>query len=93
MTGRSPIADCRSPIGGAPPAARGEIVRGDVLDALAALAPASVHCVVTSPPYWLLRRYEGVEPTAWPAVRYRPLPDLPAEVVVPAMSCLYGDEP
>jgi len=30
---------------------------GDVLDVLAALSEQSVHCVVTSPPYWALRDY------------------------------------
>lgn len=34
-----------------------EILRGDVLDRLATLASDSVHCVVTSPPYWGLRDY------------------------------------
>lgn len=30
---------------------------GDVIDALRGLPSESVHCVVTSPPYWGLRRY------------------------------------
>ncbi|HSW83508.1 MAG TPA: site-specific DNA-methyltransferase [Usitatibacter sp.] len=33
------------------------ILRGDVRDRLADLADESVHCVVTSPPYWGLRDY------------------------------------
>ncbi len=33
------------------------ILHGDVLDKLATLPAASVHCVVTSPPYWGLRDY------------------------------------
>lgn len=33
------------------------IVVGDVSDSLRAMAPESVHCVVTSPPYWGLRQY------------------------------------
>lgn len=42
--------------------------QGDVLDELAALPDESVHCVVTSPPYWGLRDYGvagqiGLEPT------------------------------
>lgn len=46
----------------------GRIVQGDVLEALRALPPASVHCIVTSPPYWGLRDYRqpgqwGLEPT------------------------------
>ncbi|WP_249696476.1 site-specific DNA-methyltransferase [Stappia sp. WLB 29] len=41
---------------------------GDVLERLAAMAPDSVDCVVTSPPYWGLRDYGvagqiGLEPT------------------------------
>lgn len=36
------------------------IINADVLDGLAQLADESVHCVVTSPPYWGLRDY-GVD--------------------------------
>ena len=44
------------------------ILIGDVRDKLAELADESVHCVVTSPPYWGLRDYDvegqlGQEPT------------------------------
>ena len=44
------------------------ILQGDVLEQLATLADESVHCVVTSPPYWGLRDYGidgqlGVEKT------------------------------
>lgn len=63
----------------------------DVLTCLRYVATASVHCVVTSPPYWGLRDY-GVSPTIWPAVTYRPAHDLP-EVTVPAMVCAHGLEP
>jgi DNA modification methylase len=38
---------------------------GHCLDRLEELAPESVHCVVTSPPYWGLRSY-GTEPQRWP---------------------------
>lgn len=38
--------------------------RGDCREVLRALPEASVHCVVTSPPYWGLRDY-GVEPLTW----------------------------
>jgi DNA modification methylase len=38
---------------------------GHVLAVLAGLPAASVHCVVTSPPYWGLRDY-GLEPQVWP---------------------------
>lgn len=44
------------------------IINADVMDGLATLADESVHCVVTSPPYWGLRDYGvdgqiGQEPT------------------------------
>ena len=44
------------------------VIQGDVLTVLAALPADSVHCVVTSPPYWGLRDYGvegqiGLEPT------------------------------
>jgi DNA modification methylase len=38
---------------------------GDVLDGLAALPDRSVQVVVTSPPYWSLRQYEGVSSGIW----------------------------
>ena len=45
-----------------------EIRQGDVLDRLREMPAESVHCVVTSPPYWGLRNYGvdgayGLEPT------------------------------
>jgi DNA modification methylase len=44
------------------------LYEGQVLDGLAQMADESVHCVVTSPPYWNLRSYDvagqiGLEPT------------------------------
>jgi DNA modification methylase len=44
------------------------LYNGDAADVLAELPPASVECVVTSPPYWRLRDYAdarqlGLEPT------------------------------
>ena len=35
------------------------IITGNALDVLAGMADESVHCVVTSPPYWGLRAYGG----------------------------------
>ena len=35
------------------------IIIGGALSQLATLPDASVHCVVTSPPYWGLRAYKG----------------------------------
>ncbi len=43
---------------------RSEIITGCALDVLRALPEASVHCCVTSPPYWALRDY-GVSPSTW----------------------------
>ena len=40
------------------------IRQGHVLDVLRTLSLESVHCVVTSPPYWGLRTY-GTEPQVW----------------------------
>jgi DNA modification methylase len=40
------------------------ILQGHVLDVLPRLPEASVHCVVTSPPYWSLRDY-SVPETEW----------------------------
>lgn len=40
------------------------LIQGDCLAVLRTLPDASVHCVVTSPPYWSLRDY-GVPPTVW----------------------------
>jgi DNA modification methylase len=44
------------------------VYQGDCREVMAAMEPASVHCVVTSPPYWGLRDYGstgqlGLEPT------------------------------
>ena len=43
------------------------LYRGGALEVLAELPGDSVHCVVTSPPYWALRDY-AIEPTDWPEV-------------------------
>ncbi|MGE4471049.1 MAG: hypothetical protein AB7D47_13025 [Desulfovibrio sp.] len=70
--------------------ARAGINCGDVLDVLPTLESESVHCVVTSPPYFGLRDY-GVPPTDWPAVSYAPMPGLP-HIEIPAVSCCLGLE-
>lgn len=66
------------------------VLVGDVLERLRALPDASVHCIVTSPPYLDARDY-GVAATSWPAVTYRPRFDLDP-VTVPAMVCCLGHE-
>ena len=40
------------------------ILHGHVLNVLGTLPDESIHCVVTSPPYWGLRTY-GTEPQVW----------------------------
>ncbi len=67
------------------------IHEGNSLDVLAAMPAASVQCAVTSPPYFALRQYAGVEPARWPAVSYTPMAGLP-EVDVPEMECCLGLE-
>ncbi len=44
------------------------ILQGHVLDILPTLPENSIHCIVTSPPYWGLRDY-GIEPQIWDAMR------------------------
>jgi DNA modification methylase len=56
------------------------------------LADGSVHCIVTSPPYWGLRKYEGEQGVAWPEVEYAPMAGLPM-VRIEAMQCELGLEP
>lgn len=68
------------------------ILQGDCRDVLKTLADQSVHCCVTSPPYFGLRDY-GTEPLDWPSIEYVPVPGLPACVQVPAMRCSLGLEP
>jgi DNA modification methylase len=41
------------------------VTEGHALDVLQTMEPESVHCCVTSPPYWGLRDY-GLEPMVWP---------------------------
>lgn len=50
---------------------------GHVLEVLQNLPDESVHCVVTSPPYFGLRDY-GLPPAFWPEVEYVPIPGLPS---------------
>lgn len=42
-----------------------EIRHGDCREVMRGMEPASVHCVVTSPPYWGLRVYAGEDVTVW----------------------------
>lgn len=65
---------------------------GHVLDVLPTMGAGSVHCVVTSPPYWGLRDY-GLPPVDWPAVAYEPMPGIGVMREVPAWSGCLGLEP
>jgi DNA modification methylase len=52
----------------------------------------SVQCIVTSPPYWGLRKYAGEQCVEWPAVTFRFNEWVP-ETTVDAMTCDLGLEP
>ena len=67
------------------------MLHGDCRETMAGLPEQSVHCIVTSPPYWGLRDY-GTAPLSWPAMAYSPLPGLPPCVEIPAMECSLGLE-
>lgn len=50
---------------------------GVIVQATAARIPLHsewFHTVVTSPPYYGLRSYEGMQVTHWPSIEYRPMP-------------------
>lgn len=66
------------------------ILQGDCVDLLRTLADASVHCCVTSPPYFGLRDYD-IQPTRWPAVEFK-LHEFMPSVQVEAMECCLGLE-
>ena len=55
------------------------------------VATGSVQAIVTSPPYYGLRRYEGAQDVEWPAVEYAPMPGL-SPLTVPAMRSPLGNE-
>lgn len=69
-----------------------EILTGDVRDVLLnRCKPKSVHCIVTSPPYWNLRSY-GTPPQLWPAGAYSPMHGCPG-VSYPEWTGELGQEP
>ena len=55
------------------------------------LDAGSVHMIITSPPYFGLRSYDGDQVVDWPAVEYAPMPGLPT-ITIPAQSCGLGEE-
>jgi DNA modification methylase len=67
------------------------VLHGHCINEMRKLPAGSVHCCVTSPPYWGLRDY-GIAPVDWEPVSYAPMPGLPA-IDVPAMTCVLGLEP
>lgn len=48
------------------------------------LLDESVHLIVTSPPYYRLRKYAGEQEVAWSAVEYSPMAGL-APLFIPTM--------
>lgn len=56
------------------------------------LADASVHAIVTSPPYWGgLREYAGAQERLWPPISYSPMPELP-EIAIASQRASLGLE-
>ncbi len=68
------------------------VQEGACPQALCDLPDGVVQVCCTSPPYFALRKYDGVEPSDWPAIEYAPMPGLPP-LSVPAMTCCLGNEP
>lgn len=63
-------------------------ITGDVIDVLPTLPDNSVHCIMTSPPYWAVRDYK-IEPTSWPEITFS-LFSFP--ITIPAQVCQLGQE-
>lgn len=59
----------------------------NVLDGLRRMADGSVHCAVTSPPYWGLRDY-GHDATEWPRMEFTPMADVPPVTLAPEVVSL-----
>lgn len=55
----------RTSRGGSADPAEFTLLTGHVMDRLADIAPESVHCVVTSSPYWGMRTYSDSHPVTW----------------------------
>lgn len=69
------------------------VTLGDVIDILPLIPDKSVHCVVTSPPYYAVRDYK-IEPTAWPEVTFKiSFGTIAFDITIPAMVCQLGHEP
>lgn len=59
---------------------------------LAAIPDGSVHCIITSPPYWGMRQYAGEQDVDWPGVAYAN-PFGGPDIEIPAQRCELGLEP
>ena len=66
------------------------ILTGDCIETLRQIPAGSVHCCITSPPYWGLRSY-GIPPSAWPEITFIPVAGLPP-LTIPAQECVLGEE-
>ena len=67
-----------------------KIIQGDAVSGLKTISDKSVHCTITSSPYFGLRSY-GSPPINWPEIRFKPMAGLP-ELVIPAMDACLGNE-
>lgn len=56
------------------------------------LGDKSVHAIITSPPYWGLRKYAGEQCVSWDEMSFAPMAGLPL-LTIPAMTCGLGNEP
>ncbi|MBI5770903.1 MAG: site-specific DNA-methyltransferase [Verrucomicrobia bacterium] len=70
---------------------RCRVLQGDALTRVRELPPETIHCIVTSPPYWGLRDYQGPH-LDFSAGSYSPMPGLPP-VDYPAWRGQLGLEP
>lgn len=68
-----------------------EIRQGHCIDQLRQMPKDSVHCVVTSPPYWNLRDYK-IPPVEWPEMVFTPM-SICEQKIVPAWTGQLGLEP
>lgn len=65
------------------------IIHSDAISGQCELQNKSVHCIVTSPPYFRLRDYK-TPPYKWPVVTYS---IFGFQITVPEMTCELGQEP
>lgn len=67
-----------------------QVTVGHCLEVLKRILANSVHCCVTSPPYYGLRDY-GLPPVLWPEISFSPMSGLPP-LHVPEQVCCLGLE-